>query len=215
MAAMGGTGGNRANMATYDKSSITLGHTNDLYLSGSAGYNVLAIASTNIGNVGLAAQRYDFDDFTEVGISAIYARSFGKRFLTAFILTHQQHSILEYDKNSTSTLGVAAQYYLNSEWLIGFQIDPVNFIADMSYSFDKQVLLTVESEFDWQYGADFRMGIEYAVVHWIWLRGGVSVNHFRQFAGIGLSHQKFGIDLASAYHPKLGYSSHISLNYAF
>lgn len=215
-AGMGNTDGSIANLAVLDASSATLGYTKDMGFSNSAGFDALAIVSTNVGNFGLTAQQYVLGKgFKEGGIRLIYSRSLSARILTAFSVGYHQLSFVENYAVSRITFDVAARYYLKPEWLVGIQADPNNLIVDMSYMFDKKVLLGFESEYDWRYGFDFRTGLEYALIHWVWLRAGVSINHFKQFAGIGFSYKKIGLDLSLAHHPKMGYSSYISLNYVF
>lgn len=214
--AMGDTGGSLANIAAYDASAVTFGYTKDLSSSHSTSFNAMTVVASNVGNFGLLAQRHALGkDFTEVGFGILYSKSIGSRVLTAVSFGYRHLSFIENHTNSNATFDVAARYYLNPEWLVGIQANPAGFVFDMSYVFDKQVLLALESEYDRQYGFDLRTGLEYALTHWLWLRGGLSVNHFKQFTGVGFIRNKMGLDLSLEYHPKLGYSSHISLNYAF
>ena len=65
------------------------------------------------------------------------------------------------------------------------------------------------------YPVDFSTGIEYNLMRWVSLRGGVSINPFKQYTGIGITYNKIQLDIAVTSHPTLGFSPQIALTYEF
>jgi hypothetical protein len=77
------------------------------------------------------------------------------------------------------------------------------------------LLITTEFEKVLNANADFKAGVEYKLIKIVALRGGISVNPFKQFAGFGINYKKVLVDFAVASHPVLGYSPQIALGYEF
>ena len=62
---------------------------------------------------------------------------------------------------------------------------------------------------------DTKLGLEYRLIKWFALRGGMSANPFKQYAGFGLQYHRFALDVASSSHPNLGYSPNLAFSYEF
>ena len=95
------------------------------------------------------------------------------------------------------------------------QIIPTAIQFGANYVFSDQLFITTEFEKVLDANADFKAGLEYKLIKIVALRGGISVNPFKQFAGFGINYKKVLIDFAVASHPVLGYSPQIALGYEF
>lgn len=82
-----------------------------------------------------------------------------------------------------------------------------------SYTFSEKLLLAIEVVKDNLQDAQFKAGLEYHIVKEMYLRAGMGTNPSRISFGIGLNLKKLRIDIASSYHPVLGYSPQLSLLY--
>jgi hypothetical protein len=85
--------------------------------------------------------------------------------------------------------------------------------AGASWKFSPKVSMLAEVAKDIDQDVAVRAGLEYRVIEKLYLRGGVGGNDLQTSFGIGLALDEFKIDIASAYHPTLGYSPQISMSY--
>lgn len=181
-------------------------------------------------SIGAAFQSYGVDAYNEIKTGLSLAKSFGPKLLIGVGLNYHQLSITNYGNANTFTVEVGLQYnVLPKLWLASHianpnqskfsdnadQVIPAHIQFGATYIFSDQLLITSEIEKVLDSQADFKTGIEYKVVKFVALRGGVSVNPFKQYAGFGVNYQKVNIDFAVASHPILGYSPQISLGYEF
>lgn len=83
------------------------------------------------------------------------------------------------------------------------------------YSFSEQVTFYGETEKDIDRPPVFRGGLEYHPNEPLYLRIGAGSQPFSWTFGFGYQLKGFSIDLASSFHPVLGYSPQASLHYQF
>ena len=62
---------------------------------------------------------------------------------------------------------------------------------------------------------DMKSGLEYNILNKFFLRAGVSMIPFNQYAGFGISYQHFRVQIAVSSHIELGFSPQMSLGYEF
>lgn len=221
---------NQAGLAGITKPTISAGYENRFgvkELSTQSAVFALPIKSYTIG---AAFQSYGVDSYNEVKTGLSFAKSFGPNLFLAVGVNYHQINITNYGNANSLSVDVGVQYkVLPKLWIashianpnqskysdITDQIIPAHIQFGANYIFSDQLLITSEIEKVLDSGADFKTGIEYKLVKFVALRGGISVNPFKQFAGFGVNYQKVVIDFAVASHPVLGYSPQISLGYEF
>ncbi|NLJ81608.1 MAG: hypothetical protein GX330_00575, partial [Bacteroidales bacterium] len=81
------------------------------------------------------------------------------------------------------------------------------------YNISEKCLLTSEIEKDMNYTPTFRLGVEYEINEYLFLRMGLSFPDFEYAFGVGWKIKSLKIDFSSNYHTVLGYSPQLSLNY--
>jgi hypothetical protein len=189
---------------------------------------VFAIPIKNYA-IGASFQSYGVDNYNEIKSGLSLAKSFGPKLFLAVGVNYHQLKISNYGSNSTVSVEVGLQYKAfpklwlathisnpnQSKYNEAVQIIPAHIQFGASYIFSDQLLITSEIEKVLDNQADFKTGIEYKVVKFVALRGGISVNPFKQYAGFGVNYQKVMVDFAVASHPVLGYSPQISVGYEF
>ncbi|HEX7367813.1 MAG TPA: hypothetical protein VF273_11985 [Pelobium sp.] len=190
---------------------------------------VVAVPIKNYA-IGASFQSYGIDAYNEVKTGLSLAKSFGPKLLVGLGLNYHQLNISNYGNANTFSVEVGLQYrVLPKLWLATHvanpnqssygdnaeQVIPAHIQFGGTFVFSEQLLIT--SEFEQVLGrqVDFKTGLEYHVVKFVALRGGISVNPFKQYAGFGVNYQKVNIDFAVASHPVLGYSPQIALGYEF
>ncbi|MFC5284721.1 hypothetical protein [Pedobacter alpinus] len=221
---------NQAGLAGITKPTISAGYENRFgvkELSTQAAVFALPVKSYTIG---AAFQSYGVDSYNEVKTGLSLAKSFGPDLLLAVGLNYHQINITNYGNANSFSVDIGVQYrVLPKLWLASHisnpnqskygdntdQKIPAHIQFGGNYIFSDQLSITSEIEKVLGNDADFKTGVEYKVVKFVALRGGVSVNPFKQFVGFGVNYQKVVIDFAVASHPVLGYSPQISLGYEF
>lgn len=175
-------------------------------------------------------QSYGVNAYRESKSGISLARAFGPQLLAAINLNYHQVKIDNYSNAQGFSVEVGLQYEAFKNLWLGThianpnqskygnnteQIIPAHIQFGASYKFSDQLIISSEVEKILDGQVDFKTGLEYKVVKFVALRGGVSVNPFKQFAGFGINYEKFNLDFAVAFHPVLGYSPQISIGYEF
>lgn len=181
--------------------------------------------------LGLSVYRYGWETYRNQEIGFTYARRFGPDLAAAMAFRYQQLSIENYGKLQSFALDAGLRFQLNPALSLGAHLGnlsknalshelqyadrPLLIRFGAAYQSSKQILLALAFEQGLNTTADARMGLEYQIIPLIALRGGLSVNPFRQYAGVGVALKKINLDMAFSSHQALGYSTQISLGYAF
>ncbi|MCU0433212.1 MAG: hypothetical protein MUC87_07160 [Bacteroidia bacterium] len=82
-----------------------------------------------------------------------------------------------------------------------------------AYKFSEKLLVTLEAEKDIDFKPVIRGGIEYRPADVLYLRAGVASNPGLSAFGFGLMLQKMRLDVATTFHPQLGFSPSVGLQY--
>ena len=85
--------------------------------------------------------------------------------------------------------------------------------AGGAYKFSEQLIVTLEAEKDIDHKPVIRGGIEYRPADVLYLRAGAASNPGLTAFGFGLNMQKLRLDLATTFHPQLGFSPSVGLQY--
>lgn len=221
---------NQAGLASLKNPEISAGYENRFGLKELSTKSAVFALPVKTYAIGAAFQSYGVDDYNEVKTGLSLAKSFGQKLFIAVGVNYHQINITNYGNANSFSVEVGLQYKLSPNLLLAShvanpnqskygantdQIIPAHIKFGGTYIFNDQLLITSEIEKVLDNEADFKTGIEYKVVKFVALRGGISVNPFKQYAGFGVDYQKVNIDFAVASHPVLGYSPQISLGYEF
>ena len=179
---------------------------------------------------GFSFQRYGVSSYSEQRTAFCYAKNFGDKLYAA--LDFNYHSLKIENHGSTQTYSVEAglMYRHNKNLILGAHIAnpgqsiynneiyiniPFRIQLGASYIFSEKILFCSTLEKNFKGEDDGRFGIEYQIIDLFALRGGISANSFKQYAGFGIDYQKLKLDFATSSHPVLGYSPQIALSYEF
>jgi hypothetical protein len=173
---------------------------------------------------------YGVESFAETKTGLSLAKNFGNKLYLAVNANYHQIKITNYGNANSFSVEAGIQYKVMSNlWLASHianpnqskfnenndQIIPAHIQFGANYRLSKQLMICGEIEKIVDGDVDFKTGIEYKIIDFLSLRGGISVNTFKQYAGFGLIYQKIEFDFAVSSHPVLGYSPQISLGYEF
>ncbi len=90
-----------------------------------------------------------------------------------------------------------------------------SFFTGLKYQFSKKVITYVQADQYSERNPTLRVAMEYIPIENFFLRGGLLISPFSESFGFGFILHSFKIDLASSYHPQLGFSPTFSMVYNF
>lgn len=186
--------------------------------------------NNKVGTFGLSANYYGYKFYNETKIGLAYARKFGDKFSIGLQFDFLRMMIFENGSKNFYTFELGFQYKPWKVLTIGAHIyNPVPYKVDkvfgdrlptvlkfgLGYEPSPKVLLAAEYEQDIHYKPQFKGGIEYRPIKYLHIRAGVQTTPFNANLGIGVNVKGLNIDLASSYHPVLGFTPQAALIYSF
>ncbi|MBC7746096.1 MAG: hypothetical protein H7096_13455 [Flavobacterium sp.] len=179
---------------------------------------------------GISLQRYGVTSFKEQRVALCYAKNFGDKLYAALDINYHLLKIENYGATQTYSVEAGMIYLLNKNLSFGAHVAnpnqniynasalatiPFRVQIGASYVFSEKILFCGTLEKYAKYQNDGKLGLEYQIIKVLALRGGISANPFKQYAGFGINFQKLKFDFAASSHPVLGYSPQIALSYEF
>ena len=192
--------------------------------------SIILILPVRNNVVGLSYQRYGVPAFREERTAFCYARNFGDKLYAALNFNYHSLNIENYGVTQTYSVEAGLQYRLNPKFTLGVHVAnpsrsiainetyanlPFRFQIGASYNFSEKVMFCSAYEHNFGKQTDAKFGMEYQIFSLLYLRGGVSANPFKQYAGFGVNYHQLRLDIATSSHPALGYSPQIALSYEF
>ncbi len=186
--------------------------------------------SAKVGTFGLSANYYGYKYYNETKIGLAYARKFGEKFSMGLQFDFLRMTILENGNRNFFTFEVGFQYKPWKVLTIGAHLyNPVPYKLDkvfgerlptvikfgLGYEPSPKVLLAAEYEQDIHYKPQFKGGIEYRPIKYLHIRAGAQTTPFSASFGLGVNVKGLNIDLASSYHPVLGFTPQAAIIYSF
>lgn len=180
--------------------------------------------------VGLSFHRYGINEFMEQTNTFAYSKNFSGVLALSIAVKHHQIVVAKYGSERLFSINAGMQFRINEKlWIashisnpakITFQENqasnlPVSLSLGLSYIFSDKVFILSDIQKVLNSGLNTKIGIEYKLVKFFALRGGLSVNPFKQYGGFGLKYNRFGLDAAISSHQYLGYSPNMAFSYEF
>lgn len=221
---------NQAGLAGLESTQISMAYENRFGVKDlSTKSAVFALPFKNYV-VATSFTSYGVESYAETKTGLSLAKSFGNKLHLSINGNFHQIKITNYGNANSFSVEVGVQYkVMPNLWLASHianpnqskfeestdQIIPAHLQFGVKYIFSKQLMICGEIEKILDGNTDFKTGLEYEILDFFSLRGGFSVNSFKQYAGFGLNYQKIELDFAISSHPVLGFSPQISLGYEF
>jgi len=192
---------------------------------------ISAIPIKNSGVVSLGFSQYGYSLFKQQDFNLGWSRSYANK-ISGGIAFHYSH--IEQGENygaaSIFKVTVGIQVKISSALQLGVVIDnPLRpqilsynnersssgFFMGLKYNFSPKLVSYLQSEKISQRLTCIRIGIEYSPLPNFFIRGGIASNPRTESFGFGFVWRQLHIDIASTYHPILGFSPTISMGYHF
>lgn len=181
--------------------------------------------------VGINATYFGYKLYNEQQAGIAYARKFGEKISAAVKLNYQNIKIgEEYGSKSYVTAEAGLQAQLAKNFWIGAHLynptetkltdEPKENVGSVlgfgaGYIFSEKFNVQTSLEKNSNESALFNAGIEYHPMKQLWLRAGVGSKPLTGTFGFGLAWDMLQFDFATAFHPDLGFTPHLSLTMHF
>ncbi len=181
--------------------------------------------------IGLCVSTYGFESYKVQQIGIAVAKSFGPLLSVAMRFNYHQLQIPAYGKASTYSADVGFLYQFSKQVGIGAHVQnvsnssfsntanfspiPLRIDFGVSYKSTEELLLVAALQQSLNQTPQPKLGIEYQLIPALALRGGLSFNQLKQFAGIGLKIKNMCFDWSIDSQNTVGAGSQISLQYEF
>ena len=221
---------NPAGAAELKKPAFALAYERHLFMPELSTQTALFIIPYRGNVLGFSFESYGITEYREQKAGLSYSRGFGDSFRLAFAIRYFQLNISQY--GSAQAVSVEAGFQLNvtDKLIIASHIAnpnqskyqnlsglnlPVKLSFGLSFILSDRMLMITDIRKELNYPIDGTAGIEYSLIKWFSVRGGISVNPFKQYSGFGVKSKKIQFDFAVASHPSLGYTPQIGFGYEF
>ncbi len=175
-------------------------------------------------------ERYGIKEYLELRTGIYAAREFGDNFRLGLGLKYHQLDIIQYGSAAAFSVEAGFQFELSDRITVGSHLRnpgfsgfndsgnsklPVTLAVGGAFELNSRVTIVGDLNKALKAPVDFQTGIEYIIMKSAALRGGLSLNPLRQYAGFGLNYSRIRIDASASNHQALGFSPQISLGYEF
>ncbi|MFZ4546663.1 MAG: hypothetical protein ACOYN4_04480 [Bacteroidales bacterium] len=222
---------NQAGMAFYDRTAAGI-YFENRFLIKEMGSQVGAFTlKTQYGVLGASVAYSGDANYRTTKTGLAFARKFGKNFSAGIQLDYISTALGEdYGKRSNVTFDAGILVQVTEQLTFGAHTFnpmhvklseynderiPTTLNAGFGFAFSDKLLLTAEAYKNTELPMEFRSGIEYKLSAVAYARIGLCTNPGRYTFGFGLLMKKLAFDLSSSWHPQLGYSPQVSLQYSF
>ena len=175
---------------------------------------------------GLGFQRYGIVEYNEQKMGVTYARRFNTLSAAINVNYHQLY-IQNYGSARSFSIEAGLQYWASPNLCLGVHVAnpnqstynssvayiPRRVQIGASYQFSDQLMLATSINKISNNPVDIGVGLEYGLIGWLFLRGGVSVKPLKQYVGFGIHYGQFRFDVATVSHATLGYLPQLAFSY--
>ncbi|MCK4748430.1 MAG: hypothetical protein KAT15_15370, partial [Bacteroidales bacterium] len=188
---------------------------------------------TSTGTFGLSWSHFGYSRYHENKIGVALGKAFHDRF-AAGLQINFLNTFIDSELGNSGTVAIEAGILAEpvDRLLIGFHVFnptasiqpklnkeriPVIMRVGLGYHFDDRLFLGVETEKDLDIAkAFYKVGLEYRLIAYIYIRTGISVQEYVQHSfGVGFNMQNFMADLAFSFQQVVGYTPYFSMRYVF
>jgi len=224
---------NQAGLGYYTHYTAGIHHENRFLVPEFALNCIGLTLPTSTGTFGISCTRFGYPAYHENKIGLAFGKAFHERFAVGLQIDYLDVFINDdFGRRATVAIeaGIMAEPLENL--LIGFHVFnptasslskmdgehiPVIMRMGIGYQFGDRLFLGTETEKDLDIGKSFlKVGIEYRLIEYIYIRTGLSVHEYVHHSfGVGYSKFNFQADLAFSFQPITGYTPFFSLSYVF
>ncbi|PZX61228.1 hypothetical protein LV84_00216 [Algoriphagus ratkowskyi] len=219
---------NPGGLAHLEASAISVGYDNRFGLNELSTVDLVGAWKIKDGTLGLGISRFGGKLFNQQSLGLAFANQLGI-VCVGGKLEWFQTQIEGFGNGNSIIFSLGGMAELSSQFSIGASISnlnrskiskdsetrlPTGVSLGVFYSPIPQLELHLEIEKDIQIKPVVKVGLEYGIKNWIFLRTGINSNPSRMFFGIGLNSSRFTLDYAYGQNQAIGSTNHLSLNFS-
>lgn len=220
---------NAGSLGFIEQSSISTYFDSRYYIKGLYGAYLGGIVKKERSGFSADIYQYGWEDYKERAFSFGYGRQFSKNFSAGIKFKTYQFEIQDYGKNTTFSIDVGLVQKItdkfNAAIIISNPIGTNISVEDdlkasisigFSYQFSDKFQTALEFYKDEEYELVGKMGIHYQLIKSVGLVMGYTTLENQLSFGIEyLPIDKVSLVMSSSFHPTLGMSSSLGVNYLF
>lgn len=218
--------GNQASLAQQKNAAIGIYGEQRFLLSENSAYAVAAAIPTALGNFGVKLNYAGFTNFNENAVGLAYARSLGKKVDIGVQFNYYGYRVPSYGNASAINFEIGALLHLSDKLNAGFHTySPVGgklgksgeeklasvYKFGMGYDASTNFYVSAEAVKEEDKPVNVTGMVQYQFEKKFFARLGFGSETGSVFGGIGFSWKNLRLDIATGYHPELGFSPGISL----
>jgi hypothetical protein len=184
-------------------------------------YNAAVAVPTSSGNFGLKAAYYGFSEYNETQIGLAYARKLGTKVDLGVQFNYHGVSIAGYGNSSAISFEIGTVMHITDQLHAGLQINnpvggkfgkdqqeklPSVYSFGLGYEASEKFFASAEIIKEEDQPVNVNAGLQYKFIPQLLARAGVSTSTSSFWFGVGLLWKSFRVDVASSYHPQLGWT---------
>ena len=216
------------NIGSLDRiaeSELAVGVDHRFGLNELSTFNLVGAWKNNFGTIGFGVSRFGGSLFNQQTLGLGFSNQFG---IISMGMKAEwlQTQVEGFGTGNALILSLGGVAELSPQFFLGAHISninrgkisqntddrlPTSIQMGITYRPVSQVNFYVEAEKDVEINPTVKVGLEYAIREWLWLRAGANTNPGRVFFGIGLKPGRFQFDYGFSQNSALGSTNHVSL----
>jgi hypothetical protein len=192
-------------------------------------YTAVFVLPTSSGNFGLKADYFGSTAFNESQIGLAYGRSLGTKLDIGIKFNYNSYSVAGYGSAGAVNFELGAIAHLNEQFHAGVHVynpmraklgktdETLNSIYKfgLGYEASDKLFVSAEAVKEEDRPVSIHAGFQYNFVKQFFLRAGINSSTDNYYAGVSTQLKTFRIDVATSYHPQLGWTPGILLLFDF
>ncbi len=218
--------GNQAALALTKQAGIGIFGERRFMLKETSVYTLGAAVPTRLGNFGIQLNYAGFKNFRENKIGLAYARKLGKLVDVGVQFNYYGYSIPAYGKASAINFEMGALFHLTGKLTAGIHVyNPIGgklgkdkeekiaaaYKIGLGYDASDRFFISSEIIKEEDKAVNVIAGLQYQFAKQFFAKAGFVSETGTAYAGAGIGWKNFRLDIASGYHPQLGFSPGILL----
>lgn len=216
---------NIGSLDRIEESELAVGYDHRFGLNELSTFDLAGAWKNNFGTIGFGVSRFGGSLFNQQTLGVGFSNQLGIVSIGMKVEWFQTQ-IEGFGSGNALLLSLGGVAELSPQFFLGAHISNINRGKISNNSEDRlptsiqmgitylpvsQLNIFLEAEKDIEVNPIVKVGLEYALREWLWLRAGANTNPGRVFFGLGLKPGRFQIDYGFGQNSALGSTNHVSL----
>lgn len=220
---------NQASLAQISNATVAIYGERRFLLSELNNYTAVVALPTNSGNFGLKAGYYGFSDYNETQLGLAYGKKLGSKVDIGAQFNYNGIRISGYGSATAISFELGTVLHITDKLHAGVHIaNPVGgkfgkdqqeklasvFTTGLGYDASEKFFVSAEIEKEEDRPVNVNAGLQYKFIPQLLARVGISSATSSGWVGLGLAIKSLRIDITTSYHPQLGITPGLLLQFS-